>query len=57
MFADFGLYVLYEHTILQGDAMSLNASKLQSDTIVGPSKFFFFQNQAHSIPGVTVQTV
>ena len=56
-FGDFGLYVLYEHTILQGDAMSLNASKLQSETIVGPSKFFFFQNQAHSIPGVTVQTV
>ena len=41
MFGDFGLYVLYEHTILQGEAVSLNASKLQSETIVGPSKFSF----------------
>ena len=48
MFGDFSLYVLYEHTILLGEAMSLNASKLQSETIVGPGKFsylIFFQTQ------------
>ena len=36
------VYLLSEHTILRGDAMSLTASKLQSETIVGPSKFFCF---------------
>jgi len=40
-FGIFAAYILSEHTILQGDAMSLNASKLQSETIVGPSKYFF----------------
>jgi hypothetical protein len=34
--------------------MSLNASKLQSETIVGPSKLSFSKNSKHSIPGATV---
>ena len=37
------MYIHYNR-ILRGDAMSLNASKLQSETIVGSGQFSFFKN-------------